>query len=86
MEGNKFYYHEIQGFKAIDSKYGEIGLVHQVVNQSVQPLLSILKGKKEVLIPIVDEIIKEVNRENKCIYLDCPEGLIDIYLNDVLPS
>jgi 16S rRNA processing protein RimM len=80
MEGNKFYYHEIQGFKAIDSEYGEIGLVQQVVNQSVQPLFSILKRNKEILIPVADEIIKEVDRENKCIYLNCPEGLIDIYI------
>ena len=81
MEGNKFYYHEIENFRAIDSQYGEIGLVQQVVNESVHPLFSIIKGNKEILIPISDDIIKKVDRENKCLYLDCPNGLIDIYLN-----
>ena len=42
-------------------------------------LLLILDGV-EILIPINDEFIKEVDRKNKTIVVDTPEGLIDLYL------
>ena len=35
---------------------------------------------KEILIPIVDEWILEVNREHKAILVNVPEGLIELYL------
>ncbi len=80
LEGNKFYYHEIEGFKVIDKSYGEVGILKEVINQAVQPLFAIEKENKEVLIPIADSIIDKLDRENKCLYLTCPEGLIEVYL------
>ncbi|MBL7138007.1 MAG: 16S rRNA processing protein RimM, partial [Bacteroidales bacterium] len=35
---------------------------------------------KELLIPVVDEVIREVDRTNQTIYICAPEGLIDIYI------
>jgi len=32
------------------------------------------------LIPLIDEFIIEVNRENKSILFNTPEGLIDLYI------
>jgi 16S rRNA processing protein RimM len=40
-----------------------------------------MKDDKEILIPVVDEFIYEVNRKEKYIVLNCPEGLIDLYLH-----
>ena len=34
----------------------------------------------EILIPMNDEFITKVDRENKTIIVDTPEGLIDLYL------
>ena len=34
----------------------------------------------EILIPAVDEIFKEVDREGRTLRIAAPEGLIDIYL------
>ncbi len=81
MEGNKFYYHEIEGYTVIDKNFGEVGVMKEVVNEAVQPLFCIENGVKEVLIPIVDSIIDKLDRENKCLYLTCPEGLIEVYLD-----
>jgi 16S rRNA processing protein RimM len=41
----------------------------------------VFREGKEVLIPIQDEIIMEVDRKNKSILVDAPDGLIDLYLN-----
>lgn len=81
LAGNKFYYHEIEGFTVIDKNYGKVGVMKEVVNEAVQALFCIENGAKEVLIPIVDSVIDKVDRENKCLHLICPEGLIEIYLD-----
>lgn len=81
MKGNQFYYHEVEGYKVVDKSYGEVGEITEVINQAVQPLFAIKNGEKEVLIPIEDSIIEQLDRKNKVLYLTCPEGLIEIYLD-----
>lgn len=68
------------GFMVTDTKYGELGEINYVVENSNNPLLSLTYKKNEVLIPIHPDFIKEINTENKSITLQCPDGLIDLYL------
>lgn len=80
LEGNKFYYHEVIGFKVIDVNAGELGKVKEVLDQSSQAILVIEHDTKEILIPITDDIITIVDRKIKTIKVNTPPGLIDIYL------
>ncbi len=80
LKGNKFYFHEVPGFKIVDEKHGLIGSLEQVLEYPGQALFQVLVGKKEVLIPILDEVITKVDRRSKTIYIQAPEGLIDLYL------
>lgn len=80
LDGTDFYYHEIVDFRVIDEKHGEIGILESVNDSGVQALFEIKSGEKEILIPVVDEWILEVNREEKFIKIETPEGLIDLYL------
>ena len=80
LEGNKFYFHEVIGFEVIDQKHGNIGIIQSVNDTTSQALFEILKGDKQLLIPINDDIITEVDRGNKTIHVTTPEGLVDLYL------
>ncbi len=80
LTGKKFYFHEIINFAVVDAKKGNIGNIASVIDYPAQPLFQIMNGKTEILIPILDQIIDKVDRENKTIYIVAPEGLIDIYL------
>ncbi len=79
LEGNKFYYHEIIGYTVIDADAGRIGVVEEVNDQTAQALLVIKDGNREVLFPIVDELIDKLDRKEKNIYVRFPEGLLDLY-------
>ena len=81
LEGNKFYYHEVIGFDAEDTRLGNIGKIVSINDNSSQPLFEIKKGEIEILVPMIDNFIVEVDRENKKVILDTPEGLVDLYLN-----
>lgn len=80
LEGTKFYYHEIIGFKVIDKRFGDAGIIVGVNDKTAQHLFVIEYQGNEILIPVNDLFIKEVDRENKVLSLDVPEGLIELYL------
>ena len=80
LSGNDFYYHEIIGFSVQDKRLGDIGIVEEVLERKEQELIRILKGKNEILIPLVDDMIRKVDRKRKILHINTPEGLIDIYL------
>lgn len=81
LEGNKFYFHEVIGFKVIDAVYGEVGVVVNINDTAAQPLFEIERDEKEIFIPLIDDFIKKVDRENKEIQVETPEGLIDLYMS-----
>ena len=80
LTGNKFYYHEIFGFEAEDLSFGLIGIIKGVNDSTNQAILEIDRNGSEILIPLIDDFIKSVDRAQKKIILEVPEGLIDIYL------
>lgn len=80
LRGNQFYYHQITGYTVEDINYGTVGTIKSVNDNTAQALFVIENKDKEVLIPINDEFIEEVNHDKKLIVLNTPEGLIDIYL------
>lgn len=80
LSGNKFYFHEIIGFTLLDSVHGDIGVVESVNDSTSQALFEAVKDGKQLLIPINDEIITKVDRENKTIHVSTPDGLVDLYL------
>lgn len=81
LEGNKFYFHEIIGFKVIDKEKGDIGIIESVIDYPAQPLFSIIFNGKEILMPIIDSVIEKVDREAKIMYINAPVGLVDLYLS-----
>ena len=79
LEGNKFYYHEIEGFKIKDKKVGELGYIKYVNDKSPQHLFVVDYNKKEILIPINDDLIENIDRKEKLINMNLPSGLIELY-------
>lgn len=80
LEGNKFYFHEVIGFCVEDKRHGIIGIIESVNDTTAQPLFEVRNGDVELLIPMIDKFLVRVDRENKKILMDLPEGLVDMYL------
>ena len=81
LEGNQFYFHEIIGFHVIDEIHGDVGVLVYINDKAAQPMFEIENGDVEIFIPMIDDFIKKIDRENKQIHVKTPEGLIDLYLN-----
>ena len=81
LEGNKFYFHEVIGFTVKDVNFGYVGIIKGINDTISQALFEINRDGIEILIPLNDEFIKDIDRENKTIVVETPEGLIDLYIN-----
>ncbi len=68
------------GFMVIDNKE-ELGEVLEVIEQPHQVLCRIMVGGKEVLVPIHENSLEKIDKKNRKIYVDLPDGLLDIYKN-----
>lgn len=80
LDDQTFYDHEIMGFAVEDISYGNIGLVVDVLDLSSNPLLKIDNKGKEILVPLMKDLVTKVDRKNKVLYISSPEGLISLYL------
>lgn len=80
LEGDKFYYHEIVGFTVMDRNHGNIGIVTGVNDNGPQALLEIDQAKKQILLPLTDEILEKVDRQKRQLLVNAPPGLIELYL------
>ena len=71
-----FYDKAIIGFNVI-SNSSSIGSIIDVIENSAQNLF-VIEGEKEFLVPAVEAFIKEIDHQNKIVYLELPEGILDL--------
>ena len=80
LEGDKFYFHEVIGFTIKDKNFGDVGVIKSINDSTAQSLFEIDRNGVEILIPMNDDFIVKVDKKNKTILVDTPDGLIDLYL------
>jgi len=80
LEGNKFYFHEVIGFEIEDKRLGVFGKIVSINDSSAQPLFEVVNGTVEILVPMIDQFLVKIDRENKKVVMDLPEGLVEMYL------
>ena len=71
---------DLKGFIAIDEKEGELGEILEIQELPQQFIASIRYKNREVLFPLNGSIIKGIDLDGGEVYIDLPEGLLDIYL------
>jgi 16S rRNA processing protein RimM len=70
----------IEGYKVFDDEFGEVGVVLHVDDNQTNPLIEIDANGKQVLLPLHEDFIEEVNHETKELHISAPSGLIEFYL------
>jgi 16S rRNA processing protein RimM len=86
LEEDQFYFHDVIGFTVVDTNLGKLGTVETFYELPEQDLLAMRYQGKEVLIPVVGELIQHADEDSRELYVTLPEGLLDIYLNPGAPD
>ncbi len=80
LEDGHFYYHDIKGFAVEDSNLGELGTVLDVYELPGHDIIAMDYKSSEVLIPIQPHIVLRADLKKQILYVELPEGLLEIYL------
>jgi 16S rRNA processing protein RimM len=76
----EFTLKDLKGFIAIDENEGELGEILEIQELPQQFIATVNYQNREVLFPLNETIIKGIDLEGGEVYVDLPEGLLDIYL------
>ncbi|MCJ0741521.1 ribosome maturation factor RimM [Pedobacter montanisoli] len=77
---DEFYYTDLVNYMAVDESLGELGEIIAVNEYPQQFVATVVYQEKEVLFPLNEDFIVEIDEQEKILHLDLPEGLLDIYL------
>jgi len=78
LPDDEYYLHDLVGMTVEDATSGEIGVVTQVLDYSNNPLLQIMQNEHEILIPLIDNFVINVDKKARIVHTDVPEDLLDI--------
>jgi len=75
-----FYYsHDVEGWQCADRKGRDLGIVAGLEQTAAGPILSVrARDGRTSLVPFVEGIVVEIDREGGRIVLDPPEGLFEL--------
>lgn len=79
LKDNQYYFHELVGCVVMDEQLGELGEIREIVDLPHQTLAIMDWKGAEVLIPVHESIVLQINRTEKKVSARLPEGLIDVF-------
>lgn len=79
-DSNEFYLHEIKDFKVFNQNKIEVGVIKNAVESGPQLILVVEDQKgTEILLPYIQSLLIELDRDNKAMQLNIADGLIEVY-------
>lgn len=78
LDENEYYYHEIINCDVFLTTGEHIGVVKEILSPGANDVWVVKPEKgKDVLIPYIDDVVKEINIDAKEIIIEPIEGLLD---------
>lgn len=78
LDEGEYYFHEIIGCRVVTREGQELGTVAEILTPGANHVWVVKRPKgKDILIPVIDEVIADVNVAAKLITIEPMEGLID---------
>ncbi|PLR77717.1 ribosome maturation factor RimM [Bacillus sp. V3-13] len=77
LDEGEFFFHEIIGCEVLTTAGEKIGIVKEILTPGANDVW-VVKGKdgKDILIPYIDDIVKEVDINEKTIVIEPMDGLL----------
>jgi 16S rRNA processing protein RimM len=72
--------HSIKDYLVIDRIRGKVGKASEVIDYDGNLVLQVWHEDIEILIPVDESIILGVDDDKREIFIDAPDGLLDLYL------
>jgi 16S rRNA processing protein RimM len=77
LEEGEYWRDDLIGCRVVTPSGGDIGVVGEVIEGPVQDLLSVDLDDRNILVPLVKEIVVAVDLQARRVTIDPPAGLVD---------
>jgi 16S rRNA processing protein RimM len=74
---NEFYYHEIEGFEVATTDGRVLGEVAETFSTGANDVWVVRGAGREYLIPVIADVVRDIDRESRRIVIDPMPGLLD---------
>ncbi len=81
LKRGQFYYHQVIGYTVVDIVKGPLGTIVDIYSSGAQDIINMKYREKEVLVPVSDEIVLHADHGKNEVYVQLPDGLLEIYLS-----
>ncbi|WP_139998309.1 ribosome maturation factor RimM [Paenibacillus paridis] len=79
LDEGEYYYHEIIGCRVVTEEGEEIGTISEILSPGANDVWVVDRPKgsgKQLLLPVIDEVLKNVDTKEKVVTVHLMEGLI----------
>jgi len=79
---DEFRYTDLKGFIVSDQVTGELGEIIEVNEYPQQFVATVVYQNKEVMFPLNEDIIIEIDEDEETLLVNLPDGLLTLYLSN----
>ena len=72
-------YESLVGYTVIDNAIGKIGEIKEVIEMPSYELVKVVYQNRIVMIPMHEDLVEDVDEEEKKITMNLPEGFFEIF-------
>lgn len=84
LPDDEFYWFQLEGLRVNDCRQGDLGKIIEIFTTPAHDILVVQGPYGEVLIPVVDAFILNIDEDAKLMHVDLPEGLVPVADSDAL--
>ncbi len=71
-------YEDLVGYEIIETDLGPIGKIEDVLEYPQQMMALLIYQEREILIPLNEYLIQDIDIENQQVIMELPEGLLEL--------
>lgn len=76
-DGIEYSWNFFLGFTVIDEQAGELGVIEEIDEKTINTLFLIHNGNNEYIIPATEDFIVDIDTKNKLMRVALPSGLLE---------
>jgi len=74
-DSDEYFWYELKDLKVVDRNGNELGTIYSIIETGAQDVLVVRDTKREILIPMMDGFIQQIDTTKGICLVDLPPGL-----------
>lgn len=70
---DEFYWYQLIGLEVVNTEGQKLGTLEEIIETGSNDVYVVRRGKEEILIPAIEEVVREVDLQRRLMTVDLPE-------------